>query len=872
MTTPSGPIRKFNPGTLQTDQEVIEQFVVREDVLNDILEVLRKNITSSSCEHALVVAPRGRGKTMLLVRVAAELRTNADFSNKLLSIRFMEESQEIFNLTDFWLEVLFYLGKEAAYDSGLAGELREVHDDLNRHHYERATETSALRAVLDAASRMGKKIVLMVENLQAVYENVDSEDFNRKLRDTLQSEPQIILLATATGSFQALEDTRKPFLQLFQHRFALDPLNTEACRRLWQTLSGDDVTNRDIRPLEILTGGSPRLLAIVASFARHLSLRQLMQELVKLIDEHTEYFRAHLDAFGRTERRVYIAVIDLWQPSTSREIATRARMDSRLVSTQLGRLIERGAVVAEGEARSRRYVATERLHSIYYKLRRERDEAAIVRNMIHFMVLFYDRDELSLMFPRLIEEASAWPGTREFIEEAFDGARKTSSFDQPSEEKSEYEGGILIVDGDGSHVRLDDLFEIERSYHERNFPRVVELTDELLISLEKYLDKVPKTLIAPIYFMRAFACGALDDDIEKTTAAYEEAIELFGSSDEPLLQAWVATALANRGHLLKEAGDLDEALASYAELIRRFSASTDSEVQEAVAAAMVNTANANDPQLAISMLDDVIERYGSGETPRLQMAVAQALYNKGSTQGGLGELEAAIQSYEEVIDRFGQIDMLDLQTTAGNALLQKGRAQEMLGDLQASVAACDEMIARFGASESQELQVQVAWALSFKGMRQNKIGHAEEALQTCRELDTRIRDLKDDDTIRFGWQAVNIRVTALLLLKSFEMAMDIFRSAYAECDCNDNVDFAGMMQLVLNSVVAGASEHDLVEILSRDREKSQALTPFIVALRERLGETVRAPAEMLEIAADIRERIESDIAENSLQGPPSHLG
>ena len=67
---------------------------------------------------------------------------------------------------------------------------------------------------------------------------------------------------------------------------------------------------REIRPLEILTGGNPRLLVIVAGFARHRSLRQLMEELVVLIDEHTEYFRGHLEALPRSERRVYIAVID----------------------------------------------------------------------------------------------------------------------------------------------------------------------------------------------------------------------------------------------------------------------------------------------------------------------------------------------------------------------------------------------------------------------------------------------------------------------------------------------------------------------------------------------------------------------------------
>ena len=169
--------------------------------------------------------------------------------------------------------------------------------------------------------------------------------FGWELRGALQSDPQIMLLATATSRFEALDDAEQPFFELFRI-IALEPLVTEECRRLWQVVSGDAVSEREIRPLEILTGGSPRLLVIVAEFARHRSLRQLMEELVELIDDHTEYFRGHLEVLAKGERRVYIAVIDLWQPSSTGEIAARARMDVRPVSTLLGRLVERGAVIA----------------------------------------------------------------------------------------------------------------------------------------------------------------------------------------------------------------------------------------------------------------------------------------------------------------------------------------------------------------------------------------------------------------------------------------------------------------------------------------------------------------------------------------------
>ena len=419
------PIRKANPGTFQSDQEIIRQFVVRNRELDTVLEVLRGNVDASSCQHVLLVAPRGRGKTMLLARVAAELRTNTDLSRCLLPVRFMEESLEIFDVADFWLECLFYLARESAVgDPELTRELRETHSALAaRGRGEELIEARARAAVLNAADRLGKQLVLMVENLQDLCGEVD-EDFGWKLREALQSQPEIMLLATATSRFKGLDDATQPFFELFR-TLGLDPLAIEECQRLWHVVSGIAVGAREVRPLQILTGGSPRLLVFVADFARHGSLRQLMEQLVRLIDEHTEYFRTHLEGFAKTERRVYLATIDLWQPSTTGEITARARLDVRIVSNMLGRLVHRGAVMYEGTGRKRRYSAVERLYGIYYKLRRERDEAAIVRNLIHFMAAFYSSrtevDDVGIDWQamRLRTTALLHQGDRDAVLEAF---------------------------------------------------------------------------------------------------------------------------------------------------------------------------------------------------------------------------------------------------------------------------------------------------------------------------------------------------------------------------------------------------------------------------------------------------------------------
>ena len=147
-----GPVRKFNPGTFQSDAEIVEQFAVRRTELGILLDIVRGNLDRASCQHALVVAPRGRGKTMLLARVAAELRANEEFRESLIPVRFMEESHEIVDVGDFWLEALFHLAREiATARPEVAGELRATHAALCERWREQGLADLARSAVLDAA-------------------------------------------------------------------------------------------------------------------------------------------------------------------------------------------------------------------------------------------------------------------------------------------------------------------------------------------------------------------------------------------------------------------------------------------------------------------------------------------------------------------------------------------------------------------------------------------------------------------------------------------------------------------------------------------------------------------------------------------------
>ena len=786
------PIRKFNPGMLQSDDEVVGQFVVRQHEFEVVRDVLRSNIGAPSCQHLLVVAPRGRGKTMLLARVAAEIRRDAEFGRYLLPVRFMEESQEIYGLADFWLETLFHLAKDVAVDNpALATELSRTHASLSSRWREEGMEGMARAAVLDAADRLDRRLVLMVENVQSLLAAVDDE-FGWGLRGVLQSDPQVMLVASATSRFEGLEDPRAPFFELFR-LVHLAPLTTEECRRLWAAVTGQAPHSHEIRPLEILTGGSPRLLVVVAAFARHRSLRQLMEELVGLVDEHTEYFRGHLESLPKNERRVFVSLIDLWQASSTGEIAARARLDVRVVSTMLGRLVERGAVTVMPDANrgKRLYAASERLYSIYYKLRRERDEAAVVEALIHFMVAFYDVGELYQVSNQLLRDAIDSTAIQAGIDRAL--VRRAASLDDlPSlmkwreiERTSDKVRDELRVD---ALIRLQE--DVQAAYREEDWKRVLEVAERYVAAgwVEAASGWEREHEWAHVRHLRSDAHLRLKQFREVISIGNEVA-ERFGETrDGTLRHRWSAVAL-NKAAAYYGLGDFAAARTESREVVERFGRHGSPWHDVQVAAALVLQAEADDElgnaESSVALLDEVLERFGDSADDSVQQSVARSLVVKGEVvRRHLNDHRRSADIYGEAVERYGRSEHPEIRRSVNSARMNRAFAYGSSGDFEEELAAYDDVIAVLGGSEISPVERWYALvALMYKSRRLAELGRAKQALATCDESARRLDEGVDEcpgETLRWmDWHVRGTRALALMRSSETAAAMDAFRSAYA---------------------------------------------------------------------------------------------
>ena len=190
------------------------------------------------------------------------------------------------------------------------------------------------------------------------------------------------------------------------------------------------------------------------------------------------------------------------------------------------------------------------------------------------------------------------------------------------------------------------------------------------------------------------------------------------------------------------------------------------------------------------------------------------------------------------------------------AMNNRGASLALMGDASATIATSDALVDRFGSSDAPELQAEVATALFHKGMNQIRNGRADEALLTADQLDRRRQAVGHDISVSFNWNARYVRMSVRSSQGSLTAAVDAFCSLYAAFAPENETMIPELVEAVAMLATAGVPERELVEVLRSEPQKAACVAPLSIALRQRDGERVRAPAEVLAVAADVRKRID----------------
>lgn len=578
---------KHNPAFLSRE-ELSATFVVRNRELDLLLGIVRSN-TGPVNQHVIVIAPRGMGKTMLVRRLALAIQQDETLCRNWYPVVLPEELYDVAGEGELWLRVLQWVGEQEKDRDH--GRLLKHHAALLTEPDDRTLKIQALSALLDFAGQ--RRLAVVVENLQMLLGEQASDDDAWDLRQTLLNHPELMLISTATTHFGEILNARKANFELFRE-ICLTPLDTAGCQALWQSITGEDLTEVRVRPMEILTGGSPRLLAILADFGAGRPLKELMDNLVVLIDDHTTYFKANVEALPNKERRVFVTLAELWEPSRAKDVAERSRMQVNIVSALLNRLTEKGAVTRVArKGRTHYYQITERLYNIYHLMRLSGSASDRVKALVRCMVPIYGETAIACAL-----------------------ARETCQMDG--------ELRCWFVQG------FSSILEQTRQ-KEEVFREILQNTPQAFFDLPEanYL----KPLVEAVSLIEKF-CNLVSNQEknEEAVTIYDSVVRQFGNSEGTSALKLVGLALISKGLALESAGKNEEALATYDSVIHRFDDTEDVTLLKLLATALVKRcyllATSGNIKEALTICESVIHRFGNSKDASLVEQLALAYYIK----------------------------------------------------------------------------------------------------------------------------------------------------------------------------------------------------------------------------------------------------
>ena len=418
--------RLYNPAHLTPD-ELKRTFVAREDTLEEMLRLIGEQLPGRPCQHMMLIGPRGMGKTTLGLRFLYAIGDDTRLSNHWQPVAFHEESYGVVNLADFWLGALRHLTRATLENrwADRADALTSSEQDTQR------LAAYALAALMDFSQESGKRLILFVENIDTVLGQVQDEREIHELRATLMERPEILILGSANAFFDAIGSYGQPFYEFFRI-FKLDSVGEEDARRILMTIAERERRPEVCKNLNLergrletirrLTGGNPRLLARACQMLIEAPLGSAMEDLERLIDEQTPYFKALVEGLPVQGRKVFHCLADGWRPMLAKEVADAARLSSSHASAQLKQLLEKAYVreVRLRHEKRTRYDVADRFYNIYCLLRFSRSSRDRLERLVAFLYDLFGPAGMRQMYPTALatlradrideDELSEWLG------------------------------------------------------------------------------------------------------------------------------------------------------------------------------------------------------------------------------------------------------------------------------------------------------------------------------------------------------------------------------------------------------------------------------------------------------------------------------
>ena len=861
--------RLYNPAQLTPD-ELKASFVARKKTLAEMLRLIREQQRGRPCQHMLLIGPHGMGKTTLGLRFLHAVGESPDLAANWQPVPFYEESYDVGNLADFWLAALRHLTR-ATGDSQWEDRANALAQD------ERDPErlaAYALAALMDFCRAGGKRLILFVENLDAIFEQLRDEREVHALRASLIERPNILLVGSANAVFNAIRGHGEPFYEFFR-LFMLEGLGQEETLRILETLSACDgkpgiaeTLRRErgrLETLRRLTGGNPRLLVLACRLLIESPLGSAFEDLERLIDEQTPYFKARIEELPVQARKLFHCLAEGWKPMLAREVADAAKLNSSHASAQLKQLVEKGYAkeVRLRGAKRTRYEVSDRFYNIYYLLRFSRAGRDRLERLVAFLHDLFGPSGMRAMYPAALSALRA------------NGSRGGEISDWLTI-MAGYVAGDMDFKGREDWQR--EALDLAKNLIGPNAPVVEKIqeafADQDQARLNRFVEQIQRgsTLIK-------------DGRFKDAIAASERIVEHIHPHDSLKLRGVAVCALINKGYTFFQLKRLEDTIAildQVSEYVR-----PDDLVELRYMAALGHQINGaaltelNRREEAITAWQRTTEYIRPDDPVDSRQLAANALNAQGDILAKLERNEEAAAAWEQVTEYVGAEDPLELRYGAIRALGGKATSLGKLERYEDGVATLQRASEYARLDDPPELCHAVAKGLIAGSRLFNLLGRHEEAEADCRRatdieptydeawrvLATAILDQGDDARLPEAEECARRAVELGPKNPSaFQTLSDVLACGGQWKEALDRIEHAlrigggdsqeqawpGLTESLIRAVAAGHGPR--VKRIMEEAGLAEPMEPLWHAVREELGEELEPmPAEIRDTVTEIRQ-------------------
>ncbi len=380
----------------KSDTEIVNDFVVRTAVFERLMADIRKDGPGKLSQHHIVQGLRGMGKSTLFERIRVEMK-QPELALRFITVKTAEENWPVNSLLDFWI----WIGQHmAAIDPVHFGTLGDLGTLWSRHE-----EHTQCLATLEAKLKGGgRKLLMLVDNVGDLFRKFSMQE-NHAFREALITSRWMNLVGGTAVRLDELQNHEAPYFDLFKvHQ--LNALNQQEVFTLLEYYASKTASKQveqvvenephRVDHLRILTGGVPRTIMLLLDVFDKDDDTTVFDDLRRTLDLVTPLYKHRMDELSPQKQKIVHALAMRWDGMSAGEVAAATRLESKVVSAQLGQLVREGFVLRdETSTKNHFYQLAERFFNIWYLMNNaHRNGAAKVRWLTRFFELWCDEKGL----------------------------------------------------------------------------------------------------------------------------------------------------------------------------------------------------------------------------------------------------------------------------------------------------------------------------------------------------------------------------------------------------------------------------------------------------------------------------------------------